>query len=509
MKLHKKDLYRTVCRVACFVFLTCANAAAADYTNSESAPITGAETCKTITGETEASVIEFEGQCSVTHECPQELTAYTVSYYQPGRKKSSWTSDAYPISSVLCGEEESVDLEYDSLGVTNTNLQKIGVNGTWELCVTASSNDYSGSMEGWTHRLTVDGGAAATTSVPADNATTTTTILVEATTTVPAATTTVPAATTTVPADNATTTTILDSPSTTTSAAGSEPTTSIAGGSDTTSISGSESTTTSSVAGDLDTVAWYADPDNGTFMSDNASPWIDATTHGEGLYEYAEWLGEDCIHIRSAAAAACDNESSNPECSRVKLRSNTEGGFGFGTYTCRVWTPWWQLFARKQLLPAGYKRAIGFSVTGVHPDYGEELQSIGFEIGYGTRLIRLGVLGEWLRIFPFKKYQLVTYVTVRHPRADGSEEPKESYTVLPISPWRWHDLDITVKRLGENTVLVEWAIDGIQVYAEDVNWSDVAFQIQCSVENLDKMGDVDPAKENGAYFSLIKYVPKN
>jgi hypothetical protein len=484
----KKPIVILVLLIACMLlYNNRAHAVKKTFHNDNATTIGIGDTCKDIVidDQPEGFVTEFDGKFDIEHACFQELDSYTVHYYEPGDSDPS-LSQTYDITIEECTETEGEEeFEYEVLDPSPYPQS----NGTWKLCVKALSSDYSGQIAAWQHKITYDLG-----DPPEETTTTTTSIIDNGTTT----TTTISdngTDTTTTVGGVSTTTTVVDGDGTPTS---------------TTTVSPGESSTTTTTeesSGDEGEVVLDSDLLSDVFSGANGAPWIDATTYGDATYEYALWDNEDCIYIHSAADQACDNESSNPECSRVQIRSNAEGGYSYGTYTCRVWLPGLKkISVRDGIQRKGFKRAIGFAVRG-DAESNNNTDAIEIYIGFGTSEARRIHLYDRFLNWLFRRNKLASYCRIHYPEAGNPSQKKSSFTVVPISAGAWHELKIDLDTYSEKEAAVKWYIDDTLAYSKIVNWTGQELQIYCSVENLDWIGDVDPANEAGAYFNWIKYIP--
>jgi hypothetical protein len=160
---------------------------------------------------------------------------------------------------------------------------------------------------------------------------------------------------------------------------------------------------------------------------------------------------------------------------RVKVRTN--GRFGVGKYTWRVYVP---------AMGKGDQASIGVFL------YNDDKHEVDFEIGYGKASVRGKLTAT--------NTDLVCYCT--------SQGYPPSSSQLLVERDAWHTLSIEVGHGKNGDYLIKWFMDGKQAKQLQTSFgNEITFTVHCSVENLTFIGDHIPTQENFAIFDYVDFVP--
>ena len=160
---------------------------------------------------------------------------------------------------------------------------------------------------------------------------------------------------------------------------------------------------------------------------------------------------------------------------RVKVRTN--GRFGAGKYTWRVYVP---------EMGKGDQASIGAFL------YRDDKHEVDFEIGYGKASVRDKLKAS--------DTDLVCYCTSQGYPYGSSQ--------LLVKSEAWHIISIEIGHGKDGNYLIKWVVDGKQVKQLQTSFGDeIAFTVHCSVENLSFLGDHIPTQENYAIFDYVEFVP--
>jgi hypothetical protein len=158
---------------------------------------------------------------------------------------------------------------------------------------------------------------------------------------------------------------------------------------------------------------------------------------------------------------------------RTKVK--TISSFGAGTYTWKVYIP---------AMGIGDKASIGAFL------YYNDTHEIDFEIGYGTQSKRAELKAE--------ADDLIVYMT-----SQGNPFHSEQ---IKIKRESWYTLTIDLTFNSKNRYIANWKIDNISKSTVQLNYSkNTKFNIFCSVENLNFIGDHIPTIQNYALFDWVEF----
>lgn len=194
---------------------------------------------------------------------------------------------------------------------------------------------------------------------------------------------------------------------------------------------------------------------------DDLNEWADASMNTNGKTNY--WINNGQLHIFT-----------NPntwERSKVKTISS----YTSGTYTWRVFIP---------EMGIGDMASIGAFL------YNNDSHELDFEVGYGTQAIRNQLAA--------KTDDLIVYMT---------SQGNPFYAIQKtIKREKWHTLSIELTLNSIRRYNVNWKIDGELMGAIQLNYGSKAkFNIFCSVENLQFIGEHIPQSQNYALFDFVEF----
>ena len=187
--------------------------------------------------------------------------------------------------------------------------------------------------------------------------------------------------------------------------------------------------------------------------------WIDASQNGPGYYQINDGILKIFTHANTW------------ERSKVKTLSN----FADGTYSWNVFVP---------EMGAGDMTAIGAFL------YNDDTHELDFEIGYGNQTLRSQLAAE--------SDDLIVYM---------SSQAKPSISIRKkIKMNQWYNLKLELKLNSKGRYVANWKIDDAIMATAQLNYGDkTKFNIFCSVENLQFIGDHIPQQQNYALFESVEF----
>jgi len=192
---------------------------------------------------------------------------------------------------------------------------------------------------------------------------------------------------------------------------------------------------------------------------DNLIEWTDATQVGYPNY----WVESGNLHIFT-----------NPNTwDRSKVK--TISSFAAGTYRWRVFIP---------EMGAGDMASIGAFL------YNNDTRELDFEIGYGTQAIRDQLAAE--------PDDLIVYMT-------SQGNPFQSVQ-KKIKRGLWYNLSLQLTLSSNGRYNVSWKINDLIMATVQLSYGkNTKFNIYCSVENLQFIGDHIPQIQNYALFDIVEF----
>lgn len=196
--------------------------------------------------------------------------------------------------------------------------------------------------------------------------------------------------------------------------------------------------------------------------------------------------------------------------------------YSYGSYTWRLYIP---------PLSSSERFSIGAFLRSDH-----DCRELDFEIGYGTSAEREEYNREFNRELGAR--DLLLYATNQgltnrdwvldycgSPGCTKKDVKKKTITVVSqsladsasqsictkrkIRSGLWYDLTISFERMDDHRSKVNWYVSCELIQSTIVDFGMCTFQVYCSVENLNFIGDQATTANRYGYFAWIKYSPGN
>ena len=149
--------------------------------------------------------------------------------------------------------------------------------------------------------------------------------------------------------------------------------------------------------------------------------------------------------------------------------------FTVGTYNWRVFIP---------------EMGIGDMASISAFLYQDDLHELDFEVGYGTQIVRNKLAAQ--------NDDLIVYMT-------SQGNPFQSVT-KKIKRGQWYNLSIETKINTNGHYQATWKINDILMQSLQLSYGvETRFNIYCSVENLQFIGDHIPQAQNYALFDFVEF----